>query len=250
MLGEGAPPKDPLLRDEPLLAGVPQLPSRTVSLQGRAEAKAVMRLGDRNEAEDVESVPGKRGASVQGFSLHTGVGVDALDRQRLEGLCRYVSRPPVATERPRELPDARIAYELRHPWHDGATARRLHRNRVRRKAGCFGVLPPGKLNSRSWHPGARRQVAQGGGPGPQTQEAARAGILLLAVAAGGARPRVLPAARAASVVGGLDGPGVRHRNSLVPPLGEPDFIRVCRAPSSPSTSPSYSVTPRDLVSFC
>jgi hypothetical protein len=32
-----------------------------------------MRLGDRIEVEDVESVPGKRCASVQGFSLHADV---------------------------------------------------------------------------------------------------------------------------------------------------------------------------------
>jgi hypothetical protein len=39
----------------------------------------------------------------------------------LERLCRYVARPAIATERLSELPDARIAYELRHPWSDGTT---------------------------------------------------------------------------------------------------------------------------------
>ncbi len=81
----------------------------------------LVRLGDRMEAEDVEFVPGKCCASVQGFSLHAGVAVNALDRARLERLFRYIARPPIATKRLSELPDGRIAYELRHPWRDGTT---------------------------------------------------------------------------------------------------------------------------------
>ena len=80
-----------------------------------------MRLGDRIEAEDVEFVPGKCCASVQGFSLHAGVAVNAHDRARLERLLRYITRGPIATQRLSELPDGRIAYELRHPWRDGTT---------------------------------------------------------------------------------------------------------------------------------
>ena len=42
-------------------------------------------------------------------------------RQRLERLCRYVARPPVATERLTRLSNGRLMYELRHPWRDGTT---------------------------------------------------------------------------------------------------------------------------------
>ena len=45
----------------------------------------------------------------------------ANDRQRLERLCRYVGRPPVASERLRALQDGRLLYELRHRWRDGTT---------------------------------------------------------------------------------------------------------------------------------
>ena len=45
--------------------------------------------------------------------------VTGTDREGLERLCRYVARPAIATERLSELPDGRIAYELRHPWSDG-----------------------------------------------------------------------------------------------------------------------------------
>ncbi len=68
-----------------------------------------MRLGDRIEPEDVDFVPGKCCASVQGFSLHAGVVVDAHDRRRLARLCQTILRTPVATEWPSELRDCRIA---------------------------------------------------------------------------------------------------------------------------------------------
>ncbi len=60
-------------------------------------------------------------AEQEGFSLHAGVSIPSGRRQReaLERLCRYVARPALAGERLRELPDGRIAYELRHPWSDG-----------------------------------------------------------------------------------------------------------------------------------
>jgi hypothetical protein len=60
-------------------------------------------------------------AAHDGFSLHAGVCVTGTDREGLERLCRYVARPAIATERLSELPDGRIAYDLRHPWSDGTT---------------------------------------------------------------------------------------------------------------------------------
>lgn len=62
-----------------------------------------------------------RCAEESGFSLHADVWIDALDRKRLERLCRYVLRPAVASERLREREDGRIEYGLRRPWRDGTT---------------------------------------------------------------------------------------------------------------------------------
>ena len=62
-----------------------------------------------------------RARNARGFSLHAGVCVTGTDREGLERLCRYVARPAIATERLSELPDGRIAYDLRHPWSDGTT---------------------------------------------------------------------------------------------------------------------------------
>ena len=37
--------------------------------------------------------------SIDGFSLHAAVRVEAHDRKRLEQLCRYITRPPLSDER-------------------------------------------------------------------------------------------------------------------------------------------------------
>ncbi len=118
---DGPPLADPLQEEEPLLAACAQASVRHRIATGLRAGKHVMRLGDRIEIEDVELRVGEQCASVQGFSLHAGVAVGGQDRARLERLCRYISRPPIARERLLELPDGRIAYRLRHPWRNGTT---------------------------------------------------------------------------------------------------------------------------------
>ncbi len=63
----------------------------------------------------------KRCASASGVSLHANVAVPARDRKRLERLCRYVARPPIATERLSRMADGRLLYRLKHRWRDGTT---------------------------------------------------------------------------------------------------------------------------------
>jgi hypothetical protein len=47
--------------------------------------------------------------------------VPARDRSRLERLCRYVGRPPLASERLSQVADGRLVYRLKHRWRDGTT---------------------------------------------------------------------------------------------------------------------------------
>lgn len=61
-------------------------------------------------------------ADIGGFSLHAGVAVGASDRAGLEKVCRYMGRPPLASERLERPPDGRILYRLRHRWRDGTSA--------------------------------------------------------------------------------------------------------------------------------
>ena len=60
-------------------------------------------------------------ASASGFSLHAGVTARAHQRNKLERLCRYISRPAVAEPRLSLTDSGRIRYSLKTPWRDGTT---------------------------------------------------------------------------------------------------------------------------------
>jgi len=56
-----------------------------------------------------------------GFSLNAAVACQPHQRQRLERLCRYVSRPAIRLERLTTNIDGKVSYELKHPFGDGTT---------------------------------------------------------------------------------------------------------------------------------
>jgi hypothetical protein len=60
-------------------------------------------------------------AKAHGFSLHAGVWAGANDRQKLEHLCRYISRPAVANERIELTECGHVRYRLKTPYRDGTT---------------------------------------------------------------------------------------------------------------------------------
>jgi len=70
-------------------------------------------------SEDAE-LTGKA-ATYAGFSLHAGTAADTHQRDRLERLCRYITRPPVATERLSLTPQGLIRYAMKTPWTNGTT---------------------------------------------------------------------------------------------------------------------------------
>ena len=56
-----------------------------------------------------------------GFSLHANIGIKGHERDRLERLCRYVSRPPDANERLSVSEfDGQVCYRLKNKWRDGS----------------------------------------------------------------------------------------------------------------------------------
>jgi hypothetical protein len=115
---------DRLTADDPLLAQLLAAAVQGRAATGPCAGQRVLRYGDRVEIDSDETVaqdktPGL--ASGHGFGLHAGIAVPANDRQRLERLCRYVGRPPVASERLSELEDGCLLCELRHRWRDGTT---------------------------------------------------------------------------------------------------------------------------------
>ena len=60
-------------------------------------------------------------AESSGFSLHAGIAAKASQRDKVESLTRYVSRPPVATERLSLTPAGNVRYALKTPYRDDTT---------------------------------------------------------------------------------------------------------------------------------
>ena len=60
-------------------------------------------------------------ADMLGFSLHAAVRCGADDRQTLEQLCRYITRPAPANERVRTNAAGQVVRKLKTPWRDGTT---------------------------------------------------------------------------------------------------------------------------------
>jgi hypothetical protein len=116
--GDAASPPEP---EEPLLAEL-----AAASIQGRVatgpeRGTRVTRLRGPSAVRPL-FLPGQLCCDVDGFSLHAKVCVGEDDRERLERLCRYVARPPIATERLSLSPEGRVVYRLRHRWRDGTEA--------------------------------------------------------------------------------------------------------------------------------
>ena len=60
-------------------------------------------------------------AEAGGFSLHAGIDIEPHQRAKLERLCRYVSRPPVAEDRLALTASGQVRYTLKTPYRDGTT---------------------------------------------------------------------------------------------------------------------------------
>ncbi len=56
-----------------------------------------------------------------GFSLNSAVSCQPHQRDRLERLCRYITRPPLALDRLTTQASGQVVYELKHPFKNGTT---------------------------------------------------------------------------------------------------------------------------------
>jgi hypothetical protein len=153
---------DPLFREEPLLASLAGASVRGRIATGRRAGQAVLRLGDRIDAEDLgDAIPeSSRCATIGGVSLHANVCVPARDRQRLERLCRYVARPPLSGERLSVLDDGRFLYRLKRRWRDGTTHMVFEPLELIEKLAA--LVPPPRINLVRYHgvlaPAARNRA--------------------------------------------------------------------------------------------
>ncbi len=80
---------------------------------------AIAHAPDDLEPDQASDHALRRKARIDGFDLDATTVVRAEDRERLEHLCRYLLRPPLADRRLRMLPAEKVALELKTPWRDG-----------------------------------------------------------------------------------------------------------------------------------
>ena len=83
----------------------------------RPRAARALRVVDPLASRPLEPV-----AQVGGFNVHAKLAIDGHDRKRLERICRYLGRPPIAQERLERLSDGRLRFTMKKPWRDGTTA--------------------------------------------------------------------------------------------------------------------------------
>ena len=88
-------------------------------------------------------------AEAGGFSLHAGLDIQPGERAKLERLCRYVSRPPVATERLALTPSGQVRYQLKTPYRDGTT--HIVLEPLDLMARLAALVPPQRMHLTMYH---------------------------------------------------------------------------------------------------
>jgi hypothetical protein len=108
----------------------------------------VLRLGSDRTAPPL-TTGGPRHAHSEGFDLHANVAVRAGETERLEQLCRYILRPPVAQDALELAPDGRVVLRLRRPWRDGTRALCFEPSEFLEK--LAGIIPRPRINLLLYH---------------------------------------------------------------------------------------------------
>jgi hypothetical protein len=116
---EGGVP-DAWADEAPVLAGLAAASVQGTVALGPHRGARLRGLGDAPESVEAPAPDGCH-ARANGFDLHAGLVVPARQRERLERVCRYALRPPVAGDRVRVTGDGQMVLQLRHQWIDGTT---------------------------------------------------------------------------------------------------------------------------------
>jgi hypothetical protein len=86
---------------------------------GPGQGRKVFTLQTLPDDRDANETP--VAGNVAGFSLHAGVAAKANQRDKLERLCRYITRPAVSEKRLSLTNQGKVRYELKTPYRDGTT---------------------------------------------------------------------------------------------------------------------------------
>jgi len=86
---------------------------------GSQQGRKVFTLQTLPDERDGYETPAT--GNVAGFSLHAGVAAKANQRDKLERLCRYITRPAISEKRLSLTNQGKVRYELKTPYRDGTT---------------------------------------------------------------------------------------------------------------------------------
>ena len=106
---------------------------------------------------------GPRHAQLDGFDLCANVRAPPNDRARLEPLCRYLLRPPLAQHRVQLRPDGRILVELKATQRDATSHLLLDPIESLEKLAAIIARPAVKLGALPWRPRLSCPLAPTGG---------------------------------------------------------------------------------------
>jgi hypothetical protein len=111
-----------------------------IAMQRGAFAKLAAEDDSRDDGASADPTKPRFSAEHEGFNLHAGVHIAAGDDVGRERLFRYGSRPPLALDRLRRLPDGRFAFRVKY----ARSGRAKHRimTPLELLARIAAILPP------------------------------------------------------------------------------------------------------------
>ena len=137
---------DPLVDESPVLAGMTAASVQGMVATGDRAGFRVRRVLT-DPAEAVRT--GELCYASRGFSLHAATRIPAGDKDGLERLCRYVSRPPLAAGRLTALSEEKLLFQLKTPWSDGTTS--LIFSPIELIEKISALVPPPRVNLIRYH---------------------------------------------------------------------------------------------------
>lgn len=140
--------EDPFAFEQPVMAELAGASIQSRIAIGERAGQKVRRVGNDVSIGDGYRI-GKRCAVCDGFSLHANVKIEGHDRDKLEKLCRYTARPPVALERLSETGDGKILYRLKTQYSDGTTHVLFDPLELVEKV--VALIPPPRANLLRYH---------------------------------------------------------------------------------------------------
>jgi len=137
---------DPFSDENPLLAGMTAASVQGMIATGDRAGLPVRRVLS-DPAQGIRTSP--LCYVSRGFSLHAARRVEADDRDGLEHLCSYVTRPPLAAGSLEKVSDDKFVFKMKCSWNDGTSHIILSAHELLEK--LSSIVPPPRANTTRYH---------------------------------------------------------------------------------------------------